>query len=508
MTRLTLSMIVKNEEKYLRECLESVRGVIDEIVLVDTGSTDLTIEIAEEFNANIFHFDWIDDFSAARNFALSKSTGDWILYLDADERLDKNSLDELKRKTSDTRKAGFYCTVKSTDSNDSHDNSIRYIRLFANRPEISFTGKVHEQIEESLNSNGYYITNSGIAIHHVGYNVSKEEKQQKAKRNLNLLLSEYESIKTPYCAFQLAQTYNVLDDKENARKYFQIAADSPKLERLYKALCYSALAYIAHTMNKVNDAEKLVIQSLKLNDCQPYAHFLASKIYLRIGNAQKAEVHCKKAYDLNQKMKNSIEGARINILLNDEEVLYFGLLISNYDRNSVISKYFQNEIISFYKSIKINSVEQFIGLLQKIFKGTVLSETELALLEGGINKNNLDYLLQLSNIFLAKNLKVTFLKKLCVRYASNNEVKKSLSKGYEEEGRIDEAINVLESDPEMLTGDAAMMFYLLSYYLKKGDKNKVALIIEQLEKNFNEIPDIFERVKVLKTRLASFLSHS
>ncbi len=89
---LTLSMIVKNEEKYLEDCLKSVRGVADEIVIVDTGSTDHTIEIAQEYNAKLFHYTWINDFSAARNYALEKSTGDWVLYLDADERLSKSSL--------------------------------------------------------------------------------------------------------------------------------------------------------------------------------------------------------------------------------------------------------------------------------------------------------------------------------------------------------------------------------------------------------------------------------
>jgi len=91
MPRLTLSMIVKNEEANLRDCLESVKDVVDEIVLVDTGSTDKTIRIAEEFGAKIYRFNWINDFSAARNFALKQSTGDWILYLDADEGL-KQSL--------------------------------------------------------------------------------------------------------------------------------------------------------------------------------------------------------------------------------------------------------------------------------------------------------------------------------------------------------------------------------------------------------------------------------
>src|SRR5205085_8623718 len=81
--------IVKNEEKYLRGCLESVQGAVDEIVVVDTGSTDSTIAIAEEFGAKVVHFAWTDDFSAARNVSLDHATGDWAFWLDADERLGK-----------------------------------------------------------------------------------------------------------------------------------------------------------------------------------------------------------------------------------------------------------------------------------------------------------------------------------------------------------------------------------------------------------------------------------
>ena len=97
MSKITLSMIVKNEERYLRECLESVKDIVSEIVIVDTGSTDSTIKIAKDYGAKLYSFGWINDFSAARNFALSKSTGDWILYLDADERLSENSKNELIR---------------------------------------------------------------------------------------------------------------------------------------------------------------------------------------------------------------------------------------------------------------------------------------------------------------------------------------------------------------------------------------------------------------------------
>src|SRR5690348_3827247 len=88
---ISLCMIVKNEEKYLERCLKSVEGVVDEIIIVDTGSTDQTTEIAEKFGAKILRYQWNDDFSSARNYSLKNAKCDWILILDADEELDIQS---------------------------------------------------------------------------------------------------------------------------------------------------------------------------------------------------------------------------------------------------------------------------------------------------------------------------------------------------------------------------------------------------------------------------------
>ena len=93
---LSLCMIVKNEEKHLVRCLRSVRDVVDEMIIVDTGSTDKTIDIAKVFGAKVFDFPWTGDFSAARNHSLAQATGDWILVLDADEVISARDFDELK----------------------------------------------------------------------------------------------------------------------------------------------------------------------------------------------------------------------------------------------------------------------------------------------------------------------------------------------------------------------------------------------------------------------------
>src|SRR6056297_1597902 len=94
--KLSLCMIVKNEEKMLAECLQSVADVVDEMIIVDTGSTDKTIDIAKKYKAEIHTFDWNGDFSAARNESIKYASGNWILWMDADERLNPDSKEELR----------------------------------------------------------------------------------------------------------------------------------------------------------------------------------------------------------------------------------------------------------------------------------------------------------------------------------------------------------------------------------------------------------------------------
>src|SRR5438309_3283180 len=95
--RLSLCMIVKNEERFIQDCLESAREAVDEMVVVDTGSTDRTVELAEQAGAQVSHFQWCNDFAAARNASIERAKGAWVLWLDADERLGPGSAAELRR---------------------------------------------------------------------------------------------------------------------------------------------------------------------------------------------------------------------------------------------------------------------------------------------------------------------------------------------------------------------------------------------------------------------------
>jgi glycosyltransferase involved in cell wall biosynthesis len=142
---LSVCIIARNEAEFLPECLESVVSVADEIILVDTGSEDATIELARRYGCRVFAVPWEEDFSAARNFALSQAQGEWILSLDADERLCNAELlhDTLLQASPDV--GGFLLEHLSTDA-EGNRHRTWLLRLFRNHPHIRFRGRIHEQV--------------------------------------------------------------------------------------------------------------------------------------------------------------------------------------------------------------------------------------------------------------------------------------------------------------------------------------------------------------------------
>ena len=337
-------MIVKNESKYLNDCLLSVKDVVDEIVLVDTGSEDDTIEIARRFGAKIFSFDWVNDFSAARNFALSKSTGRWILYLDADERLKPESLNEVKKIVEGNKKVGVWCKVVSVDGKNNRPNLMKYVRLFKNSKGIKFSGKAHEQIFPSLIQNGYSTINSNIEIIHFGYNVDKEELDKKAVRNLELLLSEYRENENSYVAFQIAQSYAIIKNETNARYYFERALLDPKLAVEYKTIAYRYLAGQEYNRNNLERAKELIDQGLSLGLKQPLLFMVASQIYFRLGDKNRGEAFCKKAYEYNSKLlRGEIESA-FDLMVDPDIIAFYGIDYAIKNRNRESYNFYYHEL--------------------------------------------------------------------------------------------------------------------------------------------------------------------
>lgn len=293
---ISLSMIVKNEEIMLTDCLESIKDIVDEIVIVDTGSTDSTKEIANQYNAHIYDFQWQNDFASARNKSLSKCTGKWILYLDADERLEegKNIIREMLENAPDDIGA-FICTIESAHATLTGESELHrggYPRIFRNYgyPTIKFVGRVHEQISPSITDMGKKMQFSDIVIKHLGYDRTKEEMQEKIKRNYTMLIEHINEEPTnAYAWYQLGQTLAQMNLRQQAEDAVRFSLQLGKLsDSVYASAC-STLAQLCGSKKNFQEALHWAEKSLEKAPKQLYALHLKAYALLYMNRAKEAE---------------------------------------------------------------------------------------------------------------------------------------------------------------------------------------------------------------------------
>ncbi len=228
-TRISACLIVKNEEAVLEKCLASLHGIVDEIVVVDTGSTDRTMEIARRFGAVEGYFEWIKDFSAARNHALSLATGEWALWIDADEQLDPSCREEFEKAVCRPHIGGF--SIEIVNYLDESGTVTEFVhsptRLFRRIPGVQFSEPIHEQITPSLINLGLPWTPLPAArIHHDGYREELVKSKDKVNRTLEML--EKAVAANPNDPFQL---FNLANTQFVAKTYKQAAKTAEKCVR-------------------------------------------------------------------------------------------------------------------------------------------------------------------------------------------------------------------------------------------------------------------------------------
>ncbi len=187
---LSVCMIVKNEERNLARCLDSVRGLAGELIVVDTGSTDETPRIAARYGAEVIPFDFtIVDFAAARNHAIARASGRWILMLDADETLDRASAPTIERLIALDENAGYFLE-RHNHSSDSESPFTDYVvRLFPNRPNHRYRGRVHETIDASILAGGGRLLKTDIRIDHT-FSSDREARRRRNHWYIEILKEE------------------------------------------------------------------------------------------------------------------------------------------------------------------------------------------------------------------------------------------------------------------------------------------------------------------------------
>lgn len=246
MLPISVCIIGKNEEKYLDDCLKHLSIYDWEIVFVDTGSTDKTREIALKYTDKVFDFEWIKDFSAARNFAASKASRDWILAVDCDEFLEPFDVTSLKQMMKDYPQSSAFinqCNLSEDLINYTRNEVYRFY------PKIFFhwINTIHEQLVR-IDGKPATSFHSGISVMHYGYIEGKTNLKEKNERNLELLLDIIKKEPdNPYHYFQVGISYINLRDYESAVTYLTKATEfdvNPEIPWVREMIYYYGVALI------------------------------------------------------------------------------------------------------------------------------------------------------------------------------------------------------------------------------------------------------------------------
>lgn len=282
--RISACVIVKNEEKNLPTWLEGVRDLADEIIVVDTGSTDKTVEIAENAGVDLYHFEWIKDFAAAKNFALSKATGDWIIFLDADEYFEKPARKKIKPLLKKLLKEKRPVVVKTpilsvdVDNNYAPINKATQQRIFSNDPQLKYTGAIHEHLLYTGDI-PLHLVEYDLLIIHTGYSESIIDSKQ--KRNFEILIEEekkYGDNPEHYC--YIASGYQARRDLKKSEEYIKKAIEYMRpIKHVFLVNAYTFYVGLKKDMGADSDEIAKIVED-GLEAVPDYPDILAEKLIL------------------------------------------------------------------------------------------------------------------------------------------------------------------------------------------------------------------------------------
>lgn len=282
---LSVCLIVKNEELNLRYCLESIKDIAGEIIIVDTGSTDSTIEIAKDFTSKIINFKWNDNFSDARNESIKEASGDWILFLDADERIDKDDCISLQKLLSSTNFNAIYFRLNNY-SNGKFISSSSVLRAFTNNKKLKFQGKIHEQIRPSVETiygkDVFYYSDIKI-LHHTNSDRSKQN-----DRNLKLLFTYPNEDKNSYYYYSLANQYYISGLYNLSISNYKKALQMNDFKVTSHHAPYLIINLMKNLLKCENFAELINVFDKYISDFEDFKdmYFLSALAFIEIGKTR------------------------------------------------------------------------------------------------------------------------------------------------------------------------------------------------------------------------------
>ncbi len=270
MRTLSLVMIVRNEERLLGRCLESVHALVDDIIIVDTGSTDGTKQIAAQYGASVYDFVWNNNFAEARNFALQQSTSDWNMVLDADEYISGEAAHSIRNFIAGERKIGKFRIVNKIEEHD----EVSYVRNFISRifpKNVYYLGRIHEQLDSDLPREIL-----PVEVQHDGY-----YQTNKFDRNIPLLeLELIDDANNSYLLHQLAKEYKGQGHIDPAYQYIKRAYQLLTRRESYAPLIVVDYLYIIMKVKGFTEGLEIMIAEQSFLEDYADFHFVSGLFYL------------------------------------------------------------------------------------------------------------------------------------------------------------------------------------------------------------------------------------
>ncbi|MGG2467160.1 glycosyltransferase [Paraclostridium bifermentans] len=387
MKSLSVCMIVKNEEKNIKRCLDSIESIADEIIIVDTGSNDETLNICSNYNAKVINHKWNNDFSEARNVSLEYATKDYILFLDADEEISKEDLEKLKALLSSKKLAEGYFFRLTNIINGIEVGEYVVFRFFKNKRKYRFRGKVHEQIANCIQKHNKdkCIENIDIKIYHYGYDPNKVNIESKYKRNMGILNTYTEEEKDAYYFYVLGNEYARITDFKSAIESYEKSLDLMELKYNYVFYPYLILNIVKAYSNEkqfydsIKFIEKIRLSIPNFKDL----YFMECLAYIECGKISKAleclneYINCpvgnayeyphnnfEKIYDIKEMKKNLEQASTPN-----NNLLSALMIIDKYETSIINTIKSFNEIVSNFTIVTSNKcleVNEFKNIGAKI----------------------------------------------------------------------------------------------------------------------------------------------
>lgn len=455
-TTISACMIVKNEEELLPRCLKSIRDLVDEIILVDTGSEDRTVQIAEEFGCKIYHFPWQGDFSSARNESLKHATKDWIFIIDADEELPPEEIVKTKFFTAQTDAKVISISVYNKSLQTGKVSSfLPSIRLFRSELGLYYKDIVHNRLvvppgTQSLRCN--------IRLFHYGYDLSREKLDKKIARSRALLEKQLEENPDDVFAnFNMAQLlfgYGIHHDKEifelirehAGRVIRNPESRTPQYFGQYlMALLQKAMALTS--LQQYKEAEELCFEALKEKPDYLDALMTLGHIYLDTNQNEKAREYYHRYLDTQRVYKTEDEVQNIIMRhLDGQYLAWYALGVIAHRENKI------SEAIDAFRSVVDRGIpfRDTYCRLGKLYldKGEFNKAEEMFKKELEVNENSIKAYFGLGETISARGDEITALKyfqQAAELDASNPHLQLRVGQAMMKLGRREKALTCLKT---------------------------------------------------------------